>query len=167
MRQSKTTRAFTMVELLLALVITSLLATAVAAMLTGAAKTNQFVTKETDAVFQTETAARRMIHNLRAASAVSSPATTTAANSLTLTTQRDSSNGNATYTITYSLIGTNLVESDPRYNVSGTPNTIATNISAFTVTRSSLTSPQKILINITTNTSPPVTRSFTVYCRNL
>jgi prepilin-type N-terminal cleavage/methylation domain-containing protein len=159
--------AFTLVELLLALVITSLLATAVAAMLTGAAKTSQFVTTETDATFRTETAARRIIYNLRHASAIAVPVTTTAGNTLTLVTQSDASNSGAKYTISYYLSGTNLVESDPRYNVGSTPNIIATDIATFSVTRNSLASPQTVLITITTNTSPAVTRSFTVYCRNL
>jgi type II secretory pathway component PulJ len=168
LKQPKIVSAFTLVELLLALVIVTLVSTAVTTMLNGAAMTSSFVLSETSATYQAETAYRRIMHNLRAASAISAPADTTAAGTLTLVTQPDSGNGNATYTVTYTLSGTNLTESDSRYNGAGNaPNVIATNVTAFSVTRQSLASPQVVLLTITIGTTPAVTRSAKIYCRNL
>jgi prepilin-type N-terminal cleavage/methylation domain-containing protein len=168
MRRIRTNlRAFTLVELLTALVIMSMLSLAVVTILMGAARTNMHVTGETGAIAQAENAARRIMHNLRTASSLSDPAAVATTHSLTLTTQPDSGNGNATYTVTYALSGRNLTESDPRYNVGGAPNVIATNVSAFDVTRNATSAPQSVTIRITIGTSPAVTRSLTVYCRNL
>jgi len=163
----KSQSGFTLVELLVSLVIIAILSVAVSTMLVGAAKTNLFVLNETDAVSQAENALRRIMHNLRTASAISAPATMTSSSTLTLVTQTDPATGNP-YTITYTLTGTTLTESDPRYNTSGgSPNTIASNVSAFSVTRNSLSSPQTVTVMITVGTAAPVSRSVTIYCRNL
>jgi prepilin-type N-terminal cleavage/methylation domain-containing protein len=156
--------AFTLVELLLALAITAMLSVAVTAMLMGAARTDLYVSQQSTAVSQAENALRRIVYNLRAASAVSSPATGVTASTLTLATQPDSANGNQPWTVTYALSGTDLTENDPRYNNGAAPNTIARNVSSFQVVH---TSNSLITITITVGTNPQVKRSLTVYCRNL
>jgi prepilin-type N-terminal cleavage/methylation domain-containing protein len=156
--------AFTLVELLLALVIMAVLSVAVTTLLMGAARTDLYVSQESRAVSEAENALRRIIYNLRTASAVSSPATGVTASALTLATQPDSANGNQPYPVTYALSGTDLTESDSRYNNGATANTIAEHVSLFQVVH---TSNSLITITITIGTSPAVTRSVTVYCRNL
>ena len=75
-------------------------------------------------------------------------------------TQQDAGNSNTTYQVSYALSGTNLQETDSRYGT----NTIAANVSAFSVTRLTTTAPSTVTITIT---SGDVTRTFTVMCRNL
>jgi len=154
----------TLVELICALVVMSIISLAVSAMIAGAANTSLFVTSGTDRVSQVETAYRRILHNLRACSSITTPTTTTAGSTLTLVTQPDSSNGNATYTVTYALSNGSLTESDSRYT---SANTLATGVTGFTVKRISLTSPQSVAVTITAGSNPVVTRSVTIYCRNL
>jgi prepilin-type N-terminal cleavage/methylation domain-containing protein len=160
-------RAFTLVELLAALTIMSVLSVAIVALLIGAARTNAYVKTESDSVAHAEMALRRILHNLRTASTITQPPAAETSSTLTLATQPDSANSNATYTVTYALQGNRLTESDPRFNVGGTPSTIARNVSAFEVRRNSTTAPQTVTLTITIGTSSAVTRSVTVYCRNL
>lgn len=163
-RDKSRLKAFTLVELLVALVVISIISVAVTAMLSGASKTSLYVNTSTDTVSQMETAYRRILHNLRTCSAITTPTTTTAASTLTLVTQPDAGNGNATYTVTYALTNGNLTENDSRYT---SANTLVTGVTAFTVTRLSLTSPQSVQVTITAGSAEVVTRSVTIYCRNL
>ena len=158
----------TLVELIVGLSAVATVSVAVTALLQGAARTSLFINSQNDAISQVETAYRRIAHNLRAASALTAPANTTPTSTLTLVTQPDPANGNATYTVTYTLSNGNLTESDPRYNTAGnTPNVLLQNVTTFSVTRISASSPTSLLVTITSGTSPPVTRSVILYCRNL
>ena len=156
----------TLVELLVALVVMSIISVGVTTMLTGASKTSLYVTNGTDSLSQVEIAYRRIMHNLQACSAINAPTTTTAGSTLTVVTQPDAGNSNQTYTVTYTLTGTNLTETDSRYSPA-TANTLVSGVTAFTVQRKSLASPQAVTVTITAGTLPVVTRSFTAYCRNL
>src|SRR4051812_41687236 len=82
-------RAVTLVELVLALTIVSLVSSAVAMMLAGAGKTHQYVNTETEAMSQVENAYRRILHNVRTASALTTPndGTLHSPGTLTITTQ--------------------------------------------------------------------------------
>lgn len=160
----KTLRALTLVELLLALVILGILSTVVVAMINGAARTSLYVTNGTDTVSEVEVAYRRILHNIRTCSAITAPTNTTATNSITLKTQPDAANSNAIYTVTYSLSNGSLLETDSRY---ASANTLVTGVTAFSVTRNTLTSPQTVTISITAGVSPSISRSITIYCRNL
>ena len=64
-------RGVTLVELLVAISIVSVLSTAIAVLLSGAGKTHQYVNNETEAMAQVENAYRRILHNVRTASALS------------------------------------------------------------------------------------------------
>lgn len=160
--------AFTLIELIVALVIIAWLSAAMMVLVAGAAKNSAYVNTTSDAIWQIENASRRITHNLRTASAITAPTNTTATSTLTTVTQQDPANGNATYAVTYTLTGTNLTESDSRYNgARNAANTIATNVTAFTVTRQSVASPVWFQVTLTIGTATPTTRTFYVYCRNL
>ena len=157
-------RAFSLLEVILALTILSIVSTAVATMLAGAGEAHQYVNKETEAMSQVETAYRRILHNLRTAQALTTPSDGTlhTPGTITLTTQNDSANGYASgATVTYSVSNGNLVETDQRYGT----NTIVPNISVFSVQRIA-TSPTRISVTITSGTTPAVTRSAIITCRN-
>ena len=151
---------FTLLEVILALVIITLLSTAVTALITGAANASRYVTTTGDAVWQLDNAARRMTYNLSMASVLDSPTNTTLTNTFTIHTQPDAGNSNTTYQVSYALSGTNLQETDPRYGT----NTIAQNVTTFSVTRVTTTAPSTLTLTITAG---DVTRTFTVMCRNL
>ena len=155
-------RGVTLVELLTALAIVAVLSTAVAAMLAGAGNTHQYVNSETDAMSQVENAYRRILHNVRTASALTSPSNGTLTNSLTVQTQNDPSYGNVPATVTYSLSAGNLVETDSRYSGSAV---LVSNVATFAVQRTS-TSPTQLSITITSSTVPPVSRTAVITCRN-
>jgi prepilin-type N-terminal cleavage/methylation domain-containing protein len=157
--------ALTLVEMLVALVVISIVSVAVFTMVAGAADTSLYVTSGTDTVSQVETAYRRMLHNARACSAITAPTGTSAATTLTLKTQNDPSNGNAPRTVTYALSNGNLVETD--VGASTVTSTLVTGVTNFAVTRITTTSPQQVQISVTAGRSPAVTRTVTIYCRNL
>jgi prepilin-type N-terminal cleavage/methylation domain-containing protein len=160
-------RGFTLVELMLAIMIVSLLSVAVATVLAGAGDTHLFVNSQTQAMAEVETAYRRVLHNVRTASAITTPSNTTTGSTLTLQTQPDPANSNNPWTVTYKISGGNLVEDDPRYDSTGsTPNVLVTGVQTFSVTKSSTTAPTTITVTITSNTSPPVTRTAVIDCRN-
>ena len=164
MSPSNSRRAFSLVEVILALTILSIVSVAVAVMLAGAGKAHQYVNTETDAMSQVETAYRRILHNLRTAQSMSTPSDGTlhSPGTLTLTTQNDATDGYASgATVTYSVSSGNLIENDQRWGT----NTILTGVSTFSVQRVA-TSPTQVSITITSGTTPAVTRSAIITCRN-
>ena len=161
-RHSSFPSAVTLVELLVALSVVAVLSTAVAILLVGAGNTNQYVNSETDAMSNVENAYRRILHNVRTASALTTPSNATLTNSLTLSTQNDPDHGNTPATVTYSLSNGNLVETDSRYAANAT---LVPSVSAFSVQRIN-TTPTQLNISITSGTAPPVTRTATITCRN-
>ena len=156
-------RGMTLLELMLALSITSMVGGATAMLMVGAANTSKFVNTSGDAVWQIDNSLRRMTHNIRTCSALDSPANTTPTAAFSVHTQPDAANGNATYQVSYQLSGTNLQETDTRYGT----NTIARNVTAFSVTRVSVASPVTVSITLTIGTSPQTTRNVVILCRNL
>ena len=170
MKKSKTNtkkfrRAYTLVELLVALAVISIMAVAVFTMTMGAAKTSLYVTAGTDTISQVETAYRRIMHNLRTSSSISAPAAQqTPVSTLMLKTQPDSNNSNTMYDVSYTLSNGSLVETDSRYL---SANTLVTGVTAFTITRNTLTTPETVTMTITAGTSPSISRTVTIYCRNL
>jgi prepilin-type N-terminal cleavage/methylation domain-containing protein len=162
-RKKRVRRAVTLVELLLGLAILAVLATATTSLLTAAGNTNQYVNSATDSMSQVETAYRRILHNLRTASAITAPTNTTATTTFTVQTQPDPNYGNVAATVTYSVSSGNLVETDSRYGT----NILVTNVGTFSVQRLSMSSPTQVSVSISVGTQRPVTRNVTVTCRNL
>ena len=156
-------RGVSLVELLLAITIVAVLSTAIAVLLAGAGKTHQYVNNETESMAQLENAYRRILHNVRTASALTTPSDGTAhtPGTLTITTQPDTGYTSGA-TVTYSVLNGNLVETDQRYGT----NIIIRGVSTFSVQRTS-TSPTQVTITITSSTIPAVTRTAVIACRNL
>jgi hypothetical protein len=156
-------RGVTLVELMLALTIVALVPGAVATMLAGAGKAHQYVNPKTEAMSQVENASRRILHNVRTASTLTTPndGTLHSPGTLTITTQPDTGYPSGA-TVTYSVSGGNLVENDQRYGT----NTLLSHVTTFSVQRTS-TSPTQLSITITSGTVPAVTRTVMVTCRNL
>ena len=163
-RSARARRAVTLVELLTALAVVAVLSTAVATMLAGAGNTHQYVNTETDAMSQVENAYRRVLHNVRTASALTTPnnAALHSPGTLTLQTQNDPSYGNVPATVTYSISGSDLIETDSRYSGNAI---LVPNVATFSVQRIA-TSPTQLSITITSGTIPPVTRTAIITCRN-
>jgi prepilin-type N-terminal cleavage/methylation domain-containing protein len=156
-------RGVTLAELLLALTIVALISTAIATLLACAGRTHAYVNNETEAMSQVENAYRRILHNVRTASALSNPndATLHVPGTLTVTTQPDTGYASGA-TVTYSVSGGNLVEVDQRYGT----NILVSNVATFSVQRVG-TSPMQLSITITSSTVPAVSRTVIVNCRNL
>jgi hypothetical protein len=132
-------------------------------MLAGAGNTHQWVNQEADAMSNVENAFRRIMHNVRTASALTAPTTGTLTSTLTVKTQVDRANGNVAATVTYAIVNGNLVETDSRY----AGNSIQVpGVTAFTVQKMGAT-PTQLNVSITAGPTPPVTRTATVTCRNL
>ncbi len=156
-------RAVTLVELLVALTVVAVLSAAVSVMLVGAGNTHRYVNSEADAMSNVENAFRRMLHNVRTASAMPAPSGGTLTNTLTVQTQPDPAYGNVPATVTYAVSNGNLVETDSRYAGSSI---LVPNVSAFTIQRTGA-SPTQLNISITSGSTPAVTRTAMVTCRNL
>jgi prepilin-type N-terminal cleavage/methylation domain-containing protein len=156
-------RGVTLVELLVALSVVTMLSAAIAVLLAGAGNTHQYVNNEADAMSNVENAFRRIMHNVRTASAMTAPGSSTLTNTLTVQTQSDPNYGGVPATVTYLLSNGNLVETDSRYAGSSI---LVPGVSAFTVQRTG-TSPVQLNISITSGTTPAVTRTAMVTCRNL
>jgi type II secretory pathway pseudopilin PulG len=166
----------TLVELMLALGILSVMSTAVMYLLVGACNLNRFAQNESTMVWDGDFAFHRIYANGLAAVPSSAggmtPTVATDANGQSRLTfiVPDIAN-NTTRTIKYYCTGASapfkLVEDDPRYNVSGTPNTIASNVQSFSVTLDSSTT-MKIWVDlqISANSTWPVRRHFCVNCRD-
>ncbi len=154
----------TLIELMLSLVIVTVLSAAVMALLTAGSEGTRYVTSAGNTVSQVDQACRRMAFNLRMASTLDSPSGTTATNTFTVHTQQDAANGSATYQVIYAVDGNNnLTEADDRFGT----NTLVQNVTSFSIARQTTTSPTEVQITVTAGTSPVVTRTFTVLCRNL
>jgi prepilin-type N-terminal cleavage/methylation domain-containing protein len=156
-------RGTTLVELMVALAVVAVLSSAVAVMLAGAGKTYQWVNTQADAMSDVENAFRRILHNVRTASALTAPSSGVLTNTLTVQTQADPSYGNAPATVTYAIVDGNLVETDTRDESSAI---LVRGVSAFTVQRTG-TAPTQVAITITSGSTPPVTRTALITCRNL
>ncbi len=166
----------TLVELMLALGILGIMSTAVMYLLFGACNLNRFSQNETAMVWDADFAFHRIYANglaaVPAGSGGMTPTVTTDANGQSRLTfiVPDIAN-NTTRTVIYYCTGTSapfkLVESDPRYNVAGTPSTIANNVSSFAVTLDSSTT-MKIWVDLqfSATSTWPVRRHFCVNCRN-
>jgi prepilin-type N-terminal cleavage/methylation domain-containing protein len=158
-------RAVTLVELLVALTVLAVISTAVTVLLTGAADAHQYVNTECDAMAQVENAYRRILHNVRAASDVLAPTDTAVGSTLSVATQMDSTySATVAPTVTYSVVGGNLVETDDRY---GTNNVLVENVKTFSVKWNGTANPTTITVTITSSSTPAVTRTATISCRNL
>jgi len=153
----------TLIELMLALMIVAIVSVAAERLLAASLRTDTYLQQQNTALSELEMTVRRLTHNLRTCQSLTSPAGTTAQNSVTLVTQPDTSNGSTSYTVTYALVGTTLQETDTRYGT----NTLVNNVSAFSVTRQTVASPVVLTITITISVKPQITRTFQVYCRNI
>lgn len=163
-------RGLTLIETILSLVVFGLLSLAGFTVLFGSLNTDRYLRAANTTESEIELAKRRITNNLRTAAAMSTPTTTTAGNTLSITTQPDTNNSNTQYTVSYSVNGSNqLVECDSRYGAgSAGNNVILNNVSTFTVQLQSTSSSPKVLtVTITTTAPQAVTRSFKVACRNL
>jgi len=155
-------RGMTLVELLIALTIMAIMFSAVAALIYGTMNTDRFMRNQQMAISEVELATRRIMYNLRSCSIITTPTDTTAASTISIITQPDPANGNLSYNVSYTFAGGNITETDDRYGA----NVIVHNATAFSVQRLSLTSPESIQVTLTVGTSPAITRTFKVQCRN-
>lgn len=160
---SRRRRGFTLLEMVVALTVLAVLSVSVTALLYGALNTDRHVRQVGSAASEVDLAVRRITHNVRTASAMSSPAGTTAVSTLSTVTQPDASNGGATYTVTYALVNGDLVETDSRYGT----NTLVRDVSAFTVALQGSGSPRVVVITLQAGEGTGVRRQFRVACRNL
>jgi prepilin-type N-terminal cleavage/methylation domain-containing protein len=170
-RQIRRRRGLSLLELTMALTVFAILALAGYTLIAGAMNTDRYLRAANTAESEMELAIRRITFNLRTAAVMTTPSTTTASSTLTITTQPDTSNSNAQYTVSYRVSNGNLIENDSRYGTAGSAaadNTICRNVSTFTVQLLNTTSsPKTITVTLTTTGAQPVTRTFKVACRNL
>ncbi len=158
-------RGMTLVELMLALTILSILSVGATNLIIGGLQTDRVLLDSDRQVSEMEHSIRRQIHNIRTGTAV-----TIGANTISMTSQADPNNNGQTYTITYtysSAAGT-LSESSTQYGTNPPVNVIAYNVTAFSAAQIS-TPPQLISVDITiaaTTTAPPTRRTFQIMNRN-
>ncbi|MGN6367833.1 MAG: PulJ/GspJ family protein [Phycisphaerae bacterium] len=158
--------AFTLVELMTTLVIFALIATAATSMMASSANTQRYVMNNVNANSQAELAFRRIVENIRSSSQCWVPN----ANEIDLWTQPDANK--TPHSVIYSLVGTQLMESDDRYGT----NVLATNVTTFAPSQAvSTTNPSllssnpsifQLTITISPPNSPPITRQSTIVARN-
>ena len=156
-------RAFTFVELMASLIIFSLVATAGTYLLATSAKTQSYVQGGANTESEIEFAIQRITENIRAATAV-----TPGTSSVTITSPPSPRvSGNPTFTITYNLVNSNLIEiyTNNANNSSYSNGTIAHNVTAFTPVSLSSNTFRVTLTAGAANTS--ITRVFVAYSRNV
>lgn len=157
----------TLLELITALTLFSILSLAGYVLISGTMNTDRYLRTANTAESEIELAIRRITYNLRAASSMATPSTTTASNTLTIATQPDAGNGNTSYTVTYKVVSGQLIESDGRYAAGKTDHVICNNVGNFTVQNTQLTGPRMITVTLQLTGAQPVQRVFQVACRNL
>jgi prepilin-type N-terminal cleavage/methylation domain-containing protein len=170
----------TLVELLVALVVMSIISTAAFSILYAATGMNRYTQSQDAALWDAEMAWHRLLSNGRAALSTTSfpiagaaPTVATDSNGqsrLTLTVP-DIANA-TTRTVVYYCSGAaapyTLMENDPRYNVGGNPSIVARNVQSFSV---SLTTTNGEQIWTDLRLAPPNTgfvirRHICIDCRN-
>jgi type II secretory pathway component PulJ len=159
--------ALTLVELLIALSITTVVSTAALGMLHAGAQAGTTIQNSISTEWEVQTALFRMINQTRDCTSFNVPTSTSGGSSFSLVTQPDTANGNITYALTYSLVtaadGTSqLQESDPRYGSS----VLVHNVQSFDVRYKSGTAPLVIVITLTAGNSNTVSRLVRVRPRN-
>jgi len=167
MKKRRARKAFTLVELLVAITILAILSTAVVMMLRSAANVTNAVTASMAYEMEVETALLRIIQNVRMCTSVFVPSGATGGNTFSLVTQADPANNNATYPVTYSLIvaadGTRqLEEIDSRYGAS----TLIRDVQSFDVRYTNASGPTVILLTFSVGKNPPVVRTVKIAPRN-
>ena len=155
MRMAKHPRALTLIEAMLLLVIISIVAVAAGVGLQAVAKvpanTDAYMAANNVAVSVLEQTCANLIRNWPSA-------TWGGANYAFIA-------GGTSYTpttVTYAISGGNLVETDSRYASSAI---LVSGVSTFSVQRTA-TTPTQLNITISSGTTPAVTRSATITCRN-
>jgi len=169
-------RGMTLVELTLSLTILSIISTSVVYMLAAACNLNSYAQNESSAVWEIDFSWHRISANGLAAipsgSGGMTPTVTTDANGQSRLTfivpdQANSTTRTVKYYCTGSAAPYTLVEDDPRYDVAGTPSTIAHNVQLFAAGIDASTT-MKITCDLRIN--PPaavaVERHFVVNCRD-
>ncbi len=157
-------RGMTLLELTLAMLLFSLISTAVCSLIFATLKTNTFLLTQAGAISQVDLALSRMAYNIRTAGAAPTYGTVNGFPTLSIT---KSGVGTITY---YVDANTNLVESDPRYNVGSTPNILVKGLgsSGFSCTVTAPSSTQNntvVVINLVMNAGQIVERHMTVAAR--
>ncbi len=173
---SRHCRGMTLVELLLALVILSVLSTSVMYLLVGACNLNRFSQNQSTELWNSDFAWHRIYSNGLAAVPSSSggmtPTVTTDPNGQSRLTfiVPDLAN-NTVRTLKYYCAGTSapftLVEDDTRYDVGATPNPIASNVQSFSASIDATTT-MKIWCDLKLSAAStwPLRRHFCVNCRD-
>ncbi len=154
--------AFTLLELIIALLIFTIISTAVCVLTVGAMNTDRFLRSANTAQAEAEIAMRRIVHNLQTAQTGSIAIGT--GTTIQLITQPDSTSGYPSgATITYSVNASKqLIENDPRLNGN---NVLANNVSTFTIAY--VTGFADLYqVDLVINSQPITERHFKVYNRN-
>jgi type II secretory pathway pseudopilin PulG len=166
----------TLVEMVVALLVLTLISGAIFKLLLGAANTQRYTQSQSTALWETDFAWHRMTANgmaaVPSASAGMTPTVSTDSNGQSRLTfiVPDVANS-TTRTLIYYCTGSaapyTLVESDPRYNASGVPNAIVHNVSGFLVTLD-VTTTMKIWVTLTVAPTQgwPLKRHFCVQGRD-
>jgi prepilin-type N-terminal cleavage/methylation domain-containing protein len=148
-------RAMTLVELLIALTVMAVISTAAFSILLAAANINRANSRQDSALWDADFAWHRLLANGQSRLTFVVPDVT----------------NNTTRTLIYYCTGSaapfTLVESDPRFNVGGTPTTVASNVQSFSVTiDNSVTEQFWVDLKIAPANAFPVRRHFCIDCRN-
>ncbi|HVX87111.1 MAG TPA: prepilin-type N-terminal cleavage/methylation domain-containing protein [Phycisphaerae bacterium] len=143
-------RAFTLVELLLALAIIAVTSTAVVAMLSAAARTSSVINAEASTEWELDAALRRITQEVRTCAAGSLVVSTDASGNATfsLVTQPDVNNNayNVSYALATAADGTRqVVETDPRYGTS----VLVHNVQTWDAHLKNLTGPAILVVSVT------------------
>ncbi len=154
---------FTLAELMASLIIFALVATAGTYLVGALSNTQQYVqsgtTSDSEAAFATE----RITENIRAATAVSFTSS-----SLTITSPPSALIGGGTFTISYSVLGTSLLETcvNNTNNQTYSAGILVHNVSQFAVAQLAA-NPKAFQIVLNAGTTMKVKRTFVAFGRNL
>ncbi|MGN6366793.1 MAG: PulJ/GspJ family protein [Phycisphaerae bacterium] len=157
-------RAFTFVELMCSLIIFSLVATAGTYLLATSARTQSYVAGDAAVESEVEFSIQRITENIRAATSVAA-----GSSSLSITSPPSPRINNNTFAISYSLLGSNLIESytNNATNASYSSGIIAHNVQSFTVIALPANN-NAFQITLTAGSpSTTVSRTFVAFARNL
>jgi hypothetical protein len=163
-RSQPAARGLSLLEMILALTIFTIISIAVSGLIFATIKSSTFLQTQSAAVSQVDFSLSRIVYNIRTAAAAPAWSTVNTFPTLSITKS-------GVGTITYHVdAGGNLVESDPRYNVGATPNILIQKLSASgfscSITPPSATQTNTlVLINLVMNAAQPVERHMTVASR--
>ena len=162
--RSNSSRGFTLIEVVIVIVILSIVSAITIYFLVSSLRVYTMTINQKTLYDEGKMALERMCRDIRDANSITSPAAGGSGSLITFTRTNATAQDIAGENITFQLTGTNLEKVKASPSVT---NTLAGNVSSFTVTRGATDDEMKLVLTLSLGTGENVTLQTKVYPKNL